>query len=198
MIDTLYPTFRWWSDGGSVYITSDTHFDDPDCKLMNPNWPSPEDAVKKIKELVHRPDTLIHLGDVGDPSYMNKIKCYKVLILGNHDDGKYNYYKQFFDEVYTGPLMIAEKIILSHEPLPFVNWALNIHGHCHGMYENTDKYHYNVCSDVVDWYPVDLKWIIKQGYLAHIDSLHRQTIDGATERKYSLKDVLSDCLNMEN
>ena len=37
MIPTLYEPFRHWADAGSVYILSDTHFDDKDCKLMNEN-----------------------------------------------------------------------------------------------------------------------------------------------------------------
>lgn len=32
MIASLYQVFRHWSDNGSVYIISDTHFDDSDCK----------------------------------------------------------------------------------------------------------------------------------------------------------------------
>lgn len=35
MIPTLYEPFRHWSDGGSVYILSDLHFDDVDCKRIN-------------------------------------------------------------------------------------------------------------------------------------------------------------------
>lgn len=37
MITTLYEPFRHWSEGGSVYILSDMHFADSDCKLMDPN-----------------------------------------------------------------------------------------------------------------------------------------------------------------
>ena len=35
MIPTLYEKFKPWSEKGSVYIISDTHFDDSDCKLMS-------------------------------------------------------------------------------------------------------------------------------------------------------------------
>ena len=38
-----------------------------------------------------------------------------MLILGNHDRKKD--YKDIFDEIYDGPLFIAEKILLSHEPV---------------------------------------------------------------------------------
>ena len=45
MIKSLYDTFKKWSLTGSVYIISDTHFDDSDCKLMNPNWIPAQDAI---------------------------------------------------------------------------------------------------------------------------------------------------------
>ena len=47
MIPTLYEPFRHWSDGGSVYILSDLHFDDEDCKFMSPDWITPEEAFNE-------------------------------------------------------------------------------------------------------------------------------------------------------
>lgn len=38
MIPTLYEPFRHWSEKGSVYILSDLHFDDADCKFMSLDW----------------------------------------------------------------------------------------------------------------------------------------------------------------
>ena len=87
-----------------------------------------------------------------------------------------------FDEVYEGPLMIAEKLILSHEPVD-VPWAFNIHGHIHDPKHKNDKRHFNVCSDVIGYVPINMNQWMKQGYLAHIESIHRTTIDFATERK---------------
>lgn len=179
MIKTLYSTFQHWSDGGRVWITSDTHFDDCDCKLMDPNWPSALKAARELDRYVEKESTLIHLGDVGDPQYMRHIHCrHKVLLLGNHDRGA-SYYREWFDEVYEGPLMIAEKILLSHEPVA-IDWALNIHGHCHGHYNVGDRFHYNVCCDVQEFSPVNLGNLIKEGILKDIISLHRQTIDTAS------------------
>ena len=88
-----------------------------------------------------------------------------------------------FDEVYEGPLMIAERVILSHEPVD-VPWAFNIHGHIH----NRDEYkentsHLNVCSDVIGYKPVNLNQLFKSGFLSKIPSIHRITIDKATKRK---------------
>ena len=88
---------------------------------------------------------------------------------------------KLFDEVYEGPLMIAEKLILSHEPID-VPWAFNIHGHDHSG-RKTDKRHLNVCADVIGYTPVNMNQFMKSGALAHIETLHRDTIDAATQKK---------------
>ena len=87
-----------------------------------------------------------------------------------------------FDEVYEGPLMIAEKLILSHEPVD-VPWAFNIHGHIHDSKHKNDKRHFNVCSDAIGYMPINMNQWMKQGYISHVESIHRTTIDKATERK---------------
>ena len=85
-----------------------------------------------------------------------------------------------FDEVYEGALMIGEKVILSHEPVD-VPWAFNIHGHDHKGAKR--KNHMNVCADVVNYTPINMNQFMKSGALAHIETIHRDTIDKATERK---------------
>ena len=45
MIPTLYESFRHWSDGASVYILSDLHFDDEDFKFMSPDRVTPEEQL---------------------------------------------------------------------------------------------------------------------------------------------------------
>lgn len=227
MIKSLYDTFKPWSGIGSVYIISDTHFGDSDCKLMNRDWPDPDTAVAKINSLVKKDDTLIILGDVGDTEYVKKIRAgYKVLITGNHDKGAERYKKNahleflsasvysakkayaemkrrypdlnievkeardayrmciatdgLFDEVYTGPLVISDKIILSHEPidLPFFT---NIHGHLHGyLFRYQNSYGctcLNVASDVCCYEPINLGAEINNGLLANTKTIHRITID---------------------
>lgn len=85
-----------------------------------------------------------------------------------------------FDEVYEGPLMIGEKLILSHEPVD-IPWAFNIHGHDHVGRKR--KGHLNVCADVIGYLPVNMNQFMKSGAMAHIETIHRDTIDKATERK---------------
>ena len=96
MIKSLYPEFQKWCKNGSIYIISDTHFDDEDCKLMNPNWITPKEQVDLINRHVQKNDCLIHLGDVGNPNYINALNVRKrVLLLGNHDRNA-SYYKDYF------------------------------------------------------------------------------------------------------
>lgn len=181
MIETLYAPFRKWSEKGSVYLISDTHFDDEDRPIMGYKV-SEEEQIAILKKRCHKTDTLIHLGDVGNPEYLKQIKSYKVLIMGNHDETA-TQFKEYFDEIYTGPLFIAEKILLSHEPIDIKN-AINIHGHNHAGPVHPDTYHYNLAQNVYGYEPLSLKEFIKKGYLNKVKSIHRETIDTATKKKH--------------
>ena len=239
MIKSLYKCFQHWSKTGSVYIISDTHFEDVDCKFMDENWISPEEQVDIINSIVKKSDTLICLGDVGNVEYFKKIKAgYKILITGNHDSGtekyervvkslkfdmdkysrkeaieemnksfpnckysvneEYNFHSPFtswkvtadnmlFDEVYSGPLFISDKILLSHEPVYGLSWCLNIHGHDHSNIEayKDDCKHLNLAANVCEYTPVNLGQLIKEGILSDIVNIHRQTIDRASNKKES-------------
>lgn len=187
MIETLYKNFQHWSDGGSVWLISDTHFDDTDREYMGYDI-SEREQIEILKRRCHKHDTLICLGDVGNVEYFKKLKCYKVLVMGNHDEAPSKFQKQF-NEVYTGPIWIAEKLVLSHEPLCLESGitrkpiAFNIHGHDHsGEYYN-DDYHLNICQNVFGYEPLNLKDFIKDGHLKRIKSIHREIIDYATRNK---------------
>lgn len=188
MINSLYDKFKPWSATGSVYIISDTHFDDIDCKLMDPLWIPAQTAIDILKKKIHKLDTLIHLGDVGDASYLDKLKCYKVLITGNHDI--VSKVGSHFDEVYTGPLFIADRILLSHEPIfGLEKFCVNIHGHVHsGMqfcYNEKVDYitHINMASNIAKYMPINLGESIKNGLISRVPNYHRLTIDEATFNK---------------
>ena len=88
-----------------------------------------------------------------------------------------------FDEVYEGALIIGEKLILSHEPISMIPWAFNIHGHVHDKKAKTGPRHLNVCSDVIGYEPINFNQFLKSGKTANIQTIHRETIDKATERK---------------
>lgn len=191
MIPTLYKKFQYWSNGGSIWIISDTHFDDVDCKYMDSNWLEPQEHIDIIKKYVHKDDTLIHLGDVGNAKWLEQIKAYKILIMGNHDQSatKFN---DYFDEIYTGALFISEKILLSHEPIISKEgmW-FNIHGHDHDNtlkdFANKDGFvelwnELNLASNIANYKPYNLGASIKNGLLSCTYGIHRVTIDKASNK----------------
>ena len=181
MIAGLYDIFAHWHKQGTVWIYSDTHFNDKDLAVGVKNRPSAEEHLKLINSKVGKKDTLILLGDVGDIEIARRLKGYKILIAGNHDAGMSNY-KDVFDEVYAGALIVGEKLILSHEPVD-VPWAFNIHGHVHSGEPMSDNQHFNVCGEARKCYePVNLNQFMKAGFMAKIQTIHRDTIDKATKR----------------
>lgn len=107
-----------------------------------------------IEKKVKKDDTLYHLGDFmfGEVDEIierwKKLPCKKILILGNHD--KYEKMKYLFTEVHRYPLFIARNIVLSHEPIPVENYVLNVHGHLHSSYLDSEN-HLNVNIHMVDY-----------------------------------------------
>ena len=180
MIAGLYPIFEHWHSKGTVWIISDPHFADTEQQNLEPNRPTDEQLVKNINRKVGKCDTLIILGDCGDLSFVKLLKGYKILIAGNHDQGL-TAHREIFDEVYSGPLFIGEKLLLSHEPidLPF---AFCVHGHDHSGW-NKGGNKFNCCANIIGYEPINFNQWMKQGHLAHIESIHRATIDKVTERK---------------
>ena len=181
MIQGLYDIFAHWHKQGTVWIYSDTHFNDEDLAIGVKSRPSAEEHLKLINSKVGKKDTLILLGDVGDIEIARRLKGYKILIAGNHDAGMSNY-QDVFDEVYAGALIVGEKLILSHEPVD-VPWAFNIHGHVHSGEPMSDNQHFNVCGEARKCYePVNLNQFMKAGFMAKVQTIHRDTIDKATKR----------------
>ena len=183
-VSGVYEIFneRWCKQ--TVWIYSDPHFGDEDLRAGMPNRPSDEELVKMINACVGRKDTIIFLGDIGDIEYARQIRGYKVLICGNHDAG-HTVYNEVFDEVYSGPLMIGEKLLLSHEPVD-VPWAFNLHGHDHTG-RKSDERHFNVCADVIDYTPINFNQWMKEGHLSKVETNHRSTIDKATSKSRKRK-----------
>ena len=113
--------------------------------------------------------------------------CRYTIFEGCQFNSPFEYWKitadnMLFDEVYEGSLMISEKLILSHEPID-VPWAFNIHGHIHDSKHKSDKRHLNVCADVIGYTPINMNQWMKSGAMAHVETIHRDTIDKATVRK---------------
>ena len=191
----LYEPFEKWYHGGTIWLYSDPHFQKDTEMEEFFGWPTAEERLARINKCITKNDTFICLGDIGDRlDLIAQIKCdYKVLITGNHDKGN-SVYEPYFNEIYNGPLFISDKILLSHEriDLPF---CINIHGHEHcyeswfdlvgietviGMLQTAS---FNIASDVIDFKPIRLDEIISKYPLKNVHSIHRITIDNATNDK---------------
>lgn len=179
MYKHLYDSFKHWYHGGSIYFYSDPHFADLETQKLTHDYISDDEQVKMINSKIGKNDTLVILGDIGDKTYLKKIRGYKVLILGNHDAGATTY-KDFVDEIYEGALMISDKIILSHEPVNF-DYCFNIHGHDHSGWHKSPM-RLNVCAEHINHTPVSLKSIVESGILQRVPSIHREAIDKARKR----------------
>lgn len=191
MINCLYSTCRYWSYHGAVYLISDTHFGDKQCREIDPQWPSPEEYIALLRKRITKNDTVIHLGDVGDPEYMDKLPGFKVLILGNHD--RHSDCIWYFDEIFKGPLYITKKLLLSHEPI-LTYGAMNIHGHVHNgdtsggkpVYSGDWAGEMNRAANVCGYLPLNLGKAIEDGLLSPIRDIHKLTIDNAVMKKKGL------------
>lgn len=205
MINQLYDIFKekWFNiwKVERIFIYSDPHLKgkgvslDQDAVSMRKlfNYASDELQIANINRQVNKNDLFICLGDVGDQNQISKIKAKrKILIKGNHDVGNSNYTN--FDEIYEGPLFINDKILLSHEPI-FNDCWLNIHGHIHNQFE-LDKFkeegRHFICvsANLHNYMPINLGDLFKHQRefkdfmsFSEIESIHRKTINRATERK---------------
>ena len=51
---------------------------------MDPDWPDIKDQIRAINHSIKEPACLIHLGDVGDPSYIKKLSGVLKNIMSLH------------------------------------------------------------------------------------------------------------------
>lgn len=129
-----------------------------------------KDAIKEMKKLY--PNCQYEAQEFWTPTPFDE-DCYWEICADNG----------LFDLIFTGPITIGEKLILSHEPIENCNWCFNIHGHTHDRNIVNDDYHFNVCADVINYIPINFNKWMKEGHLSKVKSLHRQTIDEATTRR---------------
>lgn len=132
---------------------------------------SEEISEEEKKEIVKRASKMMLAGSL--PPNADFSKYFRTKIEDNH----------LFDEVYEGPLMINEKLMLSHEPLDLPPCIFNIYGHDHSSWFDNKGRGMNVCAEWINYTPISLLDFLKKGGLKDVDDIHRITIDRATERK---------------
>lgn len=134
-----------------IWIISDTHFNH---QFMINKWIRPDSyqwiLLMQWHKYVGRNDTIIHLWDVifSRPSelwwILNKLPGYKILVKGNHDKNKDNWYlSQWFHEVHEEYFMTFnwdDIIHLTHKPI-ITKHAINVSWHLHNYKWNNTFRH---------------------------------------------------------
>jgi len=152
-----------------TFVTSDLHFGHKNIVKYRPFISSEEhDAlvISNWNALITKQDRVIVLGDVAfNEAGLKKIALLngvKIFVVGNHDSFSKERYKQYFGKprlYYTH----KEELLFTHIPVhpQALRGYKNVHGHLHTEIIDDPNY-INVCLDVRDWKPVNLKEIINE------------------------------------
>lgn len=164
----------------NIFIISDTHFGhynaytfyNYDGTKMRP-WDNDLEAdeimIQRWNEVVKPNDRIYHLGDVvfnrnkGD-LILPRLNGRKVLIKGNHDKFKPNWYLKYFDDIRA--CHNRDNYLLTHIPVhpsSKARFIRNLHGHVHANHLTPeDKWYRNCCVEVNDYRPVPFEIIIEE------------------------------------
>jgi calcineurin-like phosphoesterase family protein len=164
---------------GSIWVTSDTHFNHAsmlDWGLSGrPEFNTVEEMNETIIErwnsVVQAGDKVYHLGDVffGSKdefkSLWPRLKGSKRLVVGNHDDIRFLSSGGFFKKVTLWRYLKELGFMLTHVPIDSgsIIKAKNsspetivLHGHLHRNGSPSGRY-YNVCTENHNYYPLNLE-----------------------------------------
>lgn len=167
----------------NIFFISDTHFSHDnayhfmnyDGSKMRP-WDSSAEAdeymIEKWNLLVKPNDKVYHLGDVGFNRnkldyLLPRLNGTKVLIKGNHDKFKPNFYLKYFKDIRGCHNL--ENFMLTHIPVHPESkgrFKMNIHGHVHAN-SISDSWYYNACVEVNNYAPIPFEDIKRQANLIY-------------------------------
>ena len=154
------------------WIIADTHFGDDNIRKFE-NRPfdtviqMTKSLIERWNEIVSEEDTVYVLGDFCVESEIKNVLLEKklngriILIVGNHDKGLEDIYREYGVEVIDYPIILDEFWILSHEPMYVSEQSpyANIFGHVHNnpMYKTVSSRSYCVSAERNDYYPIDFE-----------------------------------------
>jgi len=168
-----------------TFVISDTHFSHENIltffrdngEKVRPGFSCFEEMdeyiVNKWNSIVKPHDKVYHLGDVVmKKRYIDVVKRLngkKRLIMGNHDIFGFQFYADYFDEVYAMRILSKEGVMMTHIPLhlnSIKRGFINLHGHIHeriigqdtqmvlGHISDQHPFYYNACVEHHDYTPV--------------------------------------------
>lgn len=152
----------------NIFFISDTHWHHSNIiKYCNRPFTSVEEMDEKMVQnwnsVVKPSDKVYHLGDVYFPKkanselFFSRLNGTKVLILGNHDNGKDQTLLKVFKRVYAYRILPELGLFLSHVPIQkdSINrrckW--NLHGHTHDKGSPEGPYK-SACVELIDYTPI--------------------------------------------
>jgi calcineurin-like phosphoesterase family protein len=155
------------------WFIADTHFDVYDSsRPFSSAGSMNQTLINNWNRLVRPDDVVFHLGDVG---WYNRFPNWavpllhgkKILILGNHDNLHPRIYKEYFDDVQSGPVILTVantdgenlELSLSHTPDEGHTNLYRLHGDVHNMWKARPGM-LNVGVDVWDYRPVSLEEVV--------------------------------------
>ena len=112
MVTGLYNIFNRLWGMQTIWLYSDPHFGETEEESGLVNKPTDAEQVQRINSKAGRKDTIIFLGDIGDPSWLKGIRGYKVLITGNHDTGISNYQRNRFQRSFDADELQKDEVYL--------------------------------------------------------------------------------------
>lgn len=170
---------------GNIFYISDTHFSHEkmlsflraDGTKVRPEFSSVEEMNETIVEnwnsVVKPKDKVYHLGDVcmkrSHINIVSRLNGRKRLILGNHDIFGFEFYKNYFEEVYAMRIMREYGVMMTHIPIhldSIKKGCINVHGHIHekviaedsqmvlGKLDDQHPFYFNVSVEHNNYTPV--------------------------------------------
>lgn len=153
-----------------IFVIGDTHFghdnilkftasDGSKLRTFSSTEEMNEVMVENWNRVVKNDDLIIHLGDVyfGEGwKEIYKLKGRKILLLGNHDNGKCYHLNRVFEKIMLWRVFRERDVTLSHMPLH--NFSLfhtkyQIHGHTHKDCLAEENY-INCSAEMIDFTPI--------------------------------------------
>jgi len=172
-------------DKDRVFFTADTHFSsqrhlDLCCRPFEDIQDMDEQMVNNWNDVVPLYGTVLHLGDFGNPDFINQLNGEIILIPGNYDYENGILKKCYrgllhdeyfsFDKVSNLLTIDNQKIQLMHEPLKATNDYFYLFGHIHGT-QRVKKNGLNVGVDCHNYAPISFERVMfyKKAISNHFD-----------------------------
>lgn len=126
-----------------IWFCTDSHFGHEKIKEYCGRPDNFEEIIFNGLNAIPEKDSLVHLGDICmgkdremHDKYIIPLKCFKILIRGNHDKKSASWYlNNGWDRVLDELVLVTpsgKQVLFTHQPRPDTSgYSFNVHGHFH-------------------------------------------------------------------